>query len=117
MTSLSSKYQPWIDARTRFHLSHAHIQMARELGLNPANFGGLANHKQEPWKAPLPEFIAELYRVRCGKDKPDDVRPLEQIVADKKRKKAKRKAEKKQEAERQQQPEPYFQSADGLKIG
>jgi len=117
MTSLSSKYQPWIDARTRFHLSHAHIQMARELGLNPANFGGLANHKQEPWKAPLPEFIAELYRVRFGKDKPDDVRPLEQIVADKKRKKAKRKAEKKQEAERQQQPEPYFQSADGLKIG
>jgi len=32
---LSSGYQPWIDAQKRFHLSHAHIQMARELGMNP----------------------------------------------------------------------------------
>ncbi len=27
---LSAKYQPWVDARKRFHLSHAHIQMAGE---------------------------------------------------------------------------------------
>ena len=26
------KYQVWINARKRYHLSHAHIQMARELG-------------------------------------------------------------------------------------
>jgi len=39
MKNLSSKYQPWIDARQRFHLSHAHIQMARELGLNPKTLG------------------------------------------------------------------------------
>jgi Putative transposase len=38
-----------------FHLSDVHIQMARELGLNPKKFGGLANHRQEPWKLPLPE--------------------------------------------------------------
>ncbi len=42
--------QPWIDARKRFHLSHAQIQMARELGLNPKKFGKLANYRQEPWK-------------------------------------------------------------------
>jgi len=29
------KYQVWINARKRYHLSHAHIQMARELGMNP----------------------------------------------------------------------------------
>jgi len=81
MKNLSSKYQPWVDARKRFHLSHAHIQMARELGLNPKKFGGLANHKQEPWKAPLPVFIAELYRKRFGKVQPDDVRPLEEIAS------------------------------------
>ena len=57
--------------------------MARELGLNPKQFGGLANHGQESWKAPLPVFIAELYRKRFGKDQPDDVRPLEQIIAGK----------------------------------
>jgi hypothetical protein len=45
-----SKFQDWLDARKRHNLSHAHIQMARELGLNPKN------HKQELWEAPLPMF-------------------------------------------------------------
>jgi hypothetical protein len=54
---LSPKYQVWVDAQNRFHLSHAHIQMARELGMNPKRFGGKANHKQEPWKLPLPELL------------------------------------------------------------
>ena len=31
-----------------------------ELGLNPKKFGGLANHRQEPWKTPLPGFIEEI---------------------------------------------------------
>jgi hypothetical protein len=31
---LPPKYQVWVDARKRYHLSHAQIQMARELGLN-----------------------------------------------------------------------------------
>lgn len=44
--NLSPMYQPWVDARKRFHLSHAHIQMARELGMNPKKLGGKANHKQ-----------------------------------------------------------------------
>ena len=95
---LSTKYQPWIDARKKFHLSHAIIQMARELGMNPKKFGMLANHKQEPWKLPLPQFIAELYRKRFGKDRPDDVRPLEGIVAEREQKKAqKRQAKAEQE--------------------
>ena len=58
---IPEKYQRWIDARKRFHLSHAHIQMAKEPGLNPKKFGSLANTKQEPWKLPLPDFIEELY--------------------------------------------------------
>ena len=62
--NLSPKYQPWVDARKKFHLSHAHIQMARELGLNPKKFGSLANHKQQPWKDPLPVFIENLYFKR-----------------------------------------------------
>ena len=53
-----------------------HIQMARELGMNPKKFGGLANHKQEPWKAPFPVFIEELYFKRFKKEKPNVVNPL-----------------------------------------
>ncbi len=31
----------WIAARKRHRLSHAHVQMARELGMNPGNLGGV----------------------------------------------------------------------------
>jgi len=91
---LSPKYQVWVDIRKRFHLSHAHIQMARELGMNPKRFGGKANHKQEPWKLPLPQFIEKLYFKRFKKDRPDNVRSIEQMVKDKKRKQAERKDQK-----------------------
>jgi hypothetical protein len=70
--------QRWIEARKRFHLSHAQVQMARELGMNPRKLGSLANHKQEPWKAPLPIFIERLYRKRFGNSQPDRVISIEE---------------------------------------
>ena len=79
---IPEKYQRWIDARKRYHLSHAHIQMARELGMNPRKFGSLANTKQEPWKLPLPDFIEELYFKHFKKNQPDNVRSIEQMVKD-----------------------------------
>ena len=79
--NLSPKYQIWIDARKKFKLSHAHIQMARELGMNPKKFGKLANHQQEP----LPDFIESLYYKRFKKEKPEIVRSVEQIVKNKKK--------------------------------
>jgi len=71
MPGIPKDLQLWIDARKRLHLSHAHVQMARELGMNPKKFGKLANHKQEPWKVPLPQFIEHLYHKRFGKDRPE----------------------------------------------
>jgi hypothetical protein len=70
----------WAEAQKRFHLSNLHIQMARELGLNPKKFGGLANHRQEPWKLPLPEFIAECYRKRFHRERPAQVVPLAEVA-------------------------------------
>ena len=69
--------QQWITARKRRGLSHVHVQMARELGMNPKKLGKLANHDQEPWKAPLPRFIEDLYLKRFGKEQPDVVLPVE----------------------------------------
>jgi hypothetical protein len=74
------KLQPWFEARRRFKLSDAHIQMARELGLNPKKFGSLANERQEPWKMPLPDFIIECYRKRFGRSSPEHVCSLEELV-------------------------------------
>ena len=86
--------QQWIEARKRHRLSHAVVQMARELGLNPSKLGKIDNHKQETWKAPLPEFIGNLYEKRFGRQTPDPVLTIEQIADRKTQKKAERREEK-----------------------
>ena len=73
----TQKMQAWIEARKRHHLSHAQVHMARELGMNPAKLGKIDNHKQEPWKLPLPQFIEELYAKRFGKTSPEAVLSIE----------------------------------------
>ena len=80
---IPQKLRPWVEARKRFNLSHAQIQMARELGLNPKKLGGMANHKQELWKRPLPRYIEYLYKKHMGKEVPDDVRSIEVKVREK----------------------------------
>src|SRR5262249_39822649 len=64
-----------------------HIQMARELGMNPRKFGKLANHHQQPWKAPLPIFIEDIYFKRFGKYKPDVVLTIKEVTAARRAKK------------------------------
>jgi hypothetical protein len=83
--------KPWIEAHRRFRLSHMHIQMARELGMNPKRFGKLDNHRQEPWKAPLPIFIERIYFKRFGKERPDEVLTIRQFAE---RQQAKKRAKK-----------------------
>ncbi len=85
---IPNKLKPWLEARKKYRLSHAQIQMARELGLNPKKFGSLGITTQQPWKLPLSEFIEEIYYKRFKKRAPDHVRSIEQMVKDKARKKA-----------------------------
>jgi len=96
---LPQQYQVWIEARRRFRLSAAQVQMARELGMNPRKFGKLANHDQEPWKEPLPQFIESLYFKRFGRDRPAVVLTLEKHARQQGRKKAARKAARKRARE------------------
>jgi hypothetical protein len=107
---IPEKYQIWIDARKRYHLSHVHIQMARELGMNPKKFGKLANEKQEPWKAPLPVFIERIYFKRFGRERPVDVRSIEEVSRAKDIKKEERRRRKQLEGESKepdQKANPY----------
>jgi len=55
--------------------------MARELGLNPAKLGGMANDHQELWKAPLPQFLEQLYLKRFGVPRPAEVISLEELIS------------------------------------
>lgn len=68
--------------------------MARELGLNPDKLGKIDNHRQEPWKAPLPQFIEDIYFKRFKREEPETVRPLKQILKDMEIRKQQRKKEK-----------------------
>ena len=88
---LPEKLQAWVDVRKKYHLSHMHIQMARELGLNPKKFSGLANAKQESWKEPLPVYIQTLYHKQISKIPPADVKSREQLFLAQQQKKQQKK--------------------------
>ena len=96
---IPEKYQLWMDVRKRYHLSHVHIQMARELGINPKKFGKIANETQDPWKAPLPAFIERIYFKRFGRERPLDVKSIEEVFMLKEKKKEERRKRKQPERE------------------
>jgi hypothetical protein len=95
MKKIPDKFKIWIDARKKYHLSNLQIQMARELEMNPKKFGSLANHKQERWKTPLPEFIEDCYYKRFKKRLPDRVISIEERIKDINRKKEEKRLTKK----------------------
>ena len=56
---IPERLEVWIDVRKRHHLSHAQVQMARELGMNPKKLGKLDNLKPQAGTleaAPVPSF-------------------------------------------------------------
>ncbi|RGM88933.1 MULTISPECIES: hypothetical protein [Bacteroidales] len=104
MAIKKSQIEKWIVAQKKHRLSDTHVQMARELGLNPDKLGKIDNHRQESWKALLPEFIEEIFYKRFKKEHPDIVKPLKQIlkeqeIKDKEKKKEKEKRRKEHEQE------------------
>jgi len=78
MTTMSKKTTPqkllpWLEAKQRHRLTDEQVQMARELGMNPKKLGKLDNHKQEPWKLPLPQFIENRYQKQFKRLHPKQV--------------------------------------------
>jgi hypothetical protein len=88
------KLQAWIHARKRHHLSHAQVQMARELGMNPTKLGSIDNHRQESWNAPLPQLIEHLHFKRFGREQPEFVVSIEDRARQLQQQKTDRKAAK-----------------------
>lgn len=92
--------EKWMVAQKRHRLSDKQVQMARELGLNPDKLGKIDNHRQETWKAPLPQFIESIYFKRFKREEPETVKPLKQIMAEME---AKKKLQKEKKEERRKQ--------------
>ena len=92
--------EKWMVAQKRHRLSDKQVQMARELGLNPDKLGKIDNHRQESWKAPLPQFIESIYFKRFKREEPETVKPLKRIMAEME---AKKKLQKEKKEERRKQ--------------
>lgn len=92
--------EKWMVAQKRHRLSDKQVQMACELGLNPDKLGKIDNHRQESWKAPLPQFIESIYFKRFKREEPETVKPLKQIMAEME---AKKKLQKEKKEERRKQ--------------
>ena len=60
--SAPPKLQAWVQARKRHRLFHTHVQMARELGMNPTKLGSIDNHRQD-WSRHLKRFGRERPEV------------------------------------------------------
>ena len=90
---IPEKYRVWIEARKKYKLSHAHIQMARELGMKATSLRKLASHKQQSWKVPLSEFIEDRYFRAFKKIQPDTTISIEELYKSKIERKEKIKTE------------------------
>ena len=101
---LLQSFHDLVEARKRFRLSDAHVQMARELGMNPRKLGKLDNHDQEPWTAPLPEFIEHLYFRSFGRERPEVVMSIEERLRARQAKKAARKEARRRATEHDRSP-------------
>ena len=97
--------------------------MARELGFKPDSLRKIDNHKQEPWKTPLPQHIENLYEKRFKRQKPEVVKSLrQQLIEDEIKRKAKKKAKDARRAakaaeESQCSPEVIEDSEDIVQLG
>lgn len=79
-------------AQKRHNLTDTQVQMTRELGFKTTSLPKIDNHKQELWKASLPQYIEELYEKRFKRVKPEIVKSLkQQLKEDEIKRKAKKK--------------------------
>jgi len=54
----------WAEAARRCRLSPADVRMAKELGFKPRSMLKNLPSPQQPWKAPVAEWVRELYAKR-----------------------------------------------------
>ncbi len=61
----------WKEAQRRCRLSDEALRMARQMGLNPRKLIKNRPNRHEPWKAPVEDWIRDIYCKRFGDRKPE----------------------------------------------
>ena len=57
----------WDEAKKKCRIGDEEIRMAKEMGLNPKSLIKNIPNKSEKWKAPVKEWIHDMYDKRQGK--------------------------------------------------
>jgi len=68
MANVDKKLAQWKDAQRRCKLSDEAVKMAKEIGLNPLSLMKNIPNKSEQWKAPVEEWIRDMYEKRHSKN-------------------------------------------------
>lgn len=61
--------EAWAEAKKRCRLNQADIQMAKELGMTPKSLLKNIPTPKQQWKAPVKEWIHDLYESKFGRIK------------------------------------------------
>ncbi len=69
----SDALREWVKVKRQLGLSDAHVQMARELGMNPSRLSGRA-------RVPPGQHIEECYLKRFQRASPDPVVPVRELL-------------------------------------
>ena len=64
MAGKAAMDQGWAEAARRCRLSPSEVRMAKELGFKPRSLMANIPSPQQPWKAPVAEWVRELYEKR-----------------------------------------------------
>lgn len=57
----------WAEVKRRCSLSAEDVRMAKDMGLNPRSLIKNIPNKSQPWKAPVREWIRNMYGKRLAK--------------------------------------------------
>jgi hypothetical protein len=82
MKETADQLQLWVKVKRQCALTDAHVQMARELGMNPKRLIESESRAQVLMQIPLGQRIEDLYLKRFKKPLPAAVEPLRQLLHD-----------------------------------
>lgn len=99
MAKLNKKELEWVEVRQRFTLTHAQVQMARELEIVPRSLAKLAD-------LPVPAYIEGQYLQQFGRPAPKVVVSIEDRAKQEQKDNAMEKLERKKLARKAAAPEP-----------
>jgi hypothetical protein len=70
MSKKLDKEAAWADAKKRCRLSDEEIRMAKELGMTPKSLTKNIPSPSQKWKAPVREWVRDLYADKFGSKRP-----------------------------------------------